>query len=282
MAETTFTFFGGPAAFEQKHAFNFSEVCTTSKEGSFNFQFKAELKILETPRRCRKRNVTFQTTSVAFHKVSSSSPVESEPKKCSGDGIVVSWGDLPHDAMSVIVHLTKADEPMSKKTLKHMRLVNKHWCAAVGTSIQELRCELDSESVAGRITNIFPNLTALTSSRTTDAGLSGIACLKNLKVLSLSGLELKSEGLSNLAGLTRLTELHLGCPQMGRHGLKYLSGLSRLAALDLSELPISGNRMVDLAGLKNLASLKLGPMKELKATGGKKDLSSLTRKRLCQ
>lgn len=248
------------------------------------FEFKGELTMLNKPKRWRKRSTSLHTAHPAIRKDAPSSQIgctnpEVVPPAQRGE-IIVNWSDIPTDAMSLIVYLIGEDETASRSTLKNIRLVNKDWCAAVGSSIQEVACDLDDEGVADRIKRIFPNVTSLTSSRTTDAGIAGIGCLQSLKTLSLSGFDLKSKGLSNLAGLTRLTELHLGCPRMGRHGLKHLSGLSRLASLDLSELPISGNRMVDLSGLKHLVSLKLGPMKELKITRDK-DLASLARKRLC-
>ena len=96
--------------------------------------------------------------------------------------------------------------------------------------------------------------------RMTDGDLSGLAGLKNLKMLSLVGVNVTGAGLNVLAGLKSLHSLNLwGCftHQRTDLDLRGLARLKSLALLDLSFVQVADAGLQNLAGLDNLRSLDL-------------------------
>jgi internalin A len=84
-------------------------------------------------------------------------------------------------------------------------------------------------------------------------GLTKLAGLSNLELLSLYGNPLKDEGLAEVAKLTRLRDLDLSLTAVTDAGLTHLSSLENLGNLQLlySE-GFAGPKITD-AGLENLA-----------------------------
>ncbi len=118
----------------------------------------------------------------------------------------------------------------------------------------------------------------LSHCRVTVAGLKHLAGLTGLRRLDLSGCDITDEGLSHLAGLTNLEYLDADHNQVSDTGLKYLSGLSRLESLDLyRSANITDAGMVHLAGLTRLRLLNLAYSRITDA--GLLQLAGLTRLR---
>jgi internalin A len=113
----------------------------------------------------------------------------------------------------------------------------------------------------------------LSMAHVTDAGLKGLAHLKNLTTLELFQTPVTDAGLKELAPLKNLTELNLYNTRVTDLGLKELASLKNLTTLDLSSTKVTDAGLKALAPLKNLTELNLS---STKVTGaGLKELAPL-------
>jgi len=90
-----------------------------------------------------------------------------------------------------------------------------------------------------------------------DAHLKGLADLKNLTALHLSGSRVTNAGLKELAPLTNLRKFSIGSTQVSDEGLKELASLTKLSTLYLWRTNVKGPGLRDLASLKHLETLLL-------------------------
>jgi hypothetical protein len=91
--------------------------------------------------------------------------------------------------------------------------------------------------------------------RVSDAGLSRLAGLMNLRTLNLGQTEVTDDGLVAVAGMTRLTLLRLGSSHVAGPGLAHLSGMQELRHLILQDAPLTDDGLSHLRGLRKLESL---------------------------
>jgi hypothetical protein len=91
----------------------------------------------------------------------------------------------------------------------------------------------------------------------TDAGLSKLANLVNLKELDLTAWNITDKGLSSLQGLTKLQVLNLSFTGISDRGISYLAHFAQLETLDLSNTAITDTGINTLIGmLRGLPSLQ--------------------------
>jgi internalin A len=106
-----------------------------------------------------------------------------------------------------------------------------------------------------------------------DTALQGIAALKSLKRLKLSGTTVTNAGLRQIAAITALNELEishsvrsffdvsrnvvLDRSPIGDNGMKYLKGLTKLRVLNLDDTDITDNGLEELRGLVELRQIYL-------------------------
>ena len=91
----------------------------------------------------------------------------------------------------------------------------------------------------------------------TDAKLSYLRPLKNLRTLHLYRTQVQGPGLANLVDLPLLKNLYCSQMPLRNEGLKHLSKLKSLKFLDLSNTKITDAGIAYLAELDNLESLQL-------------------------
>jgi hypothetical protein len=92
----------------------------------------------------------------------------------------------------------------------------------------------------------------------TDAGLKGLAAMKDLRGLYLFHAPITDAGLKQLAALTNLQALDISSTRLTDAGLKDLAGLKQLRALNLGRTDVTDAGLKQLAGLQNLRWLNLG------------------------
>ncbi len=112
----------------------------------------------------------------------------------------------------------------------------------------------------------------------TDAGMSHIVKLQNLKVLNLFGCDkVTNEGLAKLTALKSLKNLNLHETQVTVSGLSQLNAMPQLTHLDVYPLIDNGSTL-NIAGLTNLEDLDLGfsDHRQPKSTFGDADLACLS------
>jgi hypothetical protein len=90
-----------------------------------------------------------------------------------------------------------------------------------------------------------------------DKGISNLAGLTNLKLLSVSIAKVTDAGLDHLKNLTALTQLSLHGDNITDAGIAKIRHLSALAYLGLNDTKITDAAVAMIAGLKNLKSLSL-------------------------
>jgi internalin A len=92
----------------------------------------------------------------------------------------------------------------------------------------------------------------------TDAGLKGLAGLKELRTLALCGTAITDAGLKELSTLKGLRELDLSGTQVTDAGIKELASLKGLQLLNLCGAHVTNDGLKELAGFKELTALHLG------------------------
>lgn len=105
----------------------------------------------------------------------------------------------------------------------------------------------------------FPHLRVLllSDTRITDAGLSRLKCLRDLRDLTLPGT-VTDAGLENLKNLKTLESLDLSNnSHITDKGLRLISGLSSLRDLNLADTSVTCERLPSLEGLAKLETLSL-------------------------
>jgi Leucine-rich repeat (LRR) protein len=106
-----------------------------------------------------------------------------------------------------------------------------------------------------------PTMVSLDGTPVTDAGLTHLKGLPQLRTLILSHSKITDAGLKHLRGLTRLERLYLRDPQFTDAGLENLQGLTQLTVLDLSSTPVTDAGLMHLKGLPQLRTLILSHSK---------------------
>jgi len=91
----------------------------------------------------------------------------------------------------------------------------------------------------------------------TDAGLSHLASLTELRWLNLPSPEITDTGLTQLAGLTQLQVLYLDNTRITDAGLANLAGLAHLQVLSLDNTQITDSGLAHLTRLRQLHDLRL-------------------------
>jgi hypothetical protein len=96
----------------------------------------------------------------------------------------------------------------------------------------------------------------LANTAATDATLSHLACLSELRDIRLTKTQISDVGLANLKGLTNLREVGLYKTQVTDSGLVHLKGLTKLWRLNLGETQVTeegvGELLSDLPNLNFL------------------------------
>jgi len=161
-----------------------------------------------------------------------------------GEGIRASGGLLSGVVIPFFVQLDQvadlqtADSPPRDTSIEMARL-------------KELGAQVRLED--GRVLEVD-----LTNSKIIDTDLELLSTLMNLKVLSLAGcLNVTDAGLSHLQGLTNLRTLNLGPSKLGDGGMRHLSNLKQLEILNLSGTQVGDAGLAQLRGLKKLSVLYL-------------------------
>jgi hypothetical protein len=114
----------------------------------------------------------------------------------------------------------------------------------------------------------------LSTQQATDATLSRLGRLRNIKWLRLDYTHLTDAGLVHLKGMTKLAQLYLNCTRVTDAGLEHLNGLSSLESLWLANTQVTDSGLAHLKGLTRLQSLVLGRTKVTDA--GLQHLNALT------
>jgi Leucine-rich repeat (LRR) protein len=117
------------------------------------------------------------------------------------------------------------------------------WVKALGGS---------TESVSGAITGVN-----LASTPVSDAQMSFLLPLRDLKKLDLRVTQIADPGLATVAKLTALEELNLSNTTVADAGLARLAGLAHLQTLRLAGTLVRGHGLESLKGLANLRELDL-------------------------
>ena len=97
----------------------------------------------------------------------------------------------------------------------------------------------------------------LAGSKVTDAGLTHIKSLANVRVLNASKTAVTGQGLAAIAGWTNLKSLDLSETKIDDDGLAHLSKLVNLNSLTLSGCSLTGAGLGSLKDLAELQSLRL-------------------------
>ena len=92
-------------------------------------------------------------------------------------------------------------------------------------------------------------------SAVTDAGITHLKRLSQLRILGLPGPRVTDAGLAHLEGLTRLEALRLSDTQVTDSGLVHLEGLSKLRVLSLSGTQVTDAGLAHLRGLSQIERL---------------------------
>ena len=108
-----------------------------------------------------------------------------------------------------------------------------------------------------------------------DDGMSAVAALKNLKVLSLDKLWITNTGIERLLPLNQLEELYLAETTIDDDALMLLAKLENLRKLRLSKNQISDSGLKHLTSLEQLVELDLSEI-SLLSDEGMQHLSGLT------
>jgi internalin A len=87
--------------------------------------------------------------------------------------------------------------------------------------------------------------------------LKEVGSLKNLKALSLAGMNITDAGLEQLMALEKLEMLNLARTRVTSKDLAFISCLKNLRILSLSETQVSNDGMINLRELKRLQWLNL-------------------------
>lgn len=91
-----------------------------------------------------------------------------------------------------------------------------------------------------------------------DAGLTEVAGLANLQIISLNDTQLTDLGLKELVGLKDLRALYVAGTHLTDVGAKGLAGLKSLQLLDVRRTELTEAGVRELVGLKHLRALALG------------------------
>ena len=103
-----------------------------------------------------------------------------------------------------------------------------------------------------------PTVVSLDGTPVTDAGLTHLKGLPQLRTLILSHSKITDAGLVHLKGLPQLQTLILNHSEVTDAGLEHLQGLTQLTVLGLSSTQITDAGLEHLQGLKQLRWLYLG------------------------
>ena len=123
-------------------------------------------------------------------------------------------------------------------------------------------CDVITANLSARRVKLIDKLPRLQELRlewedASDADLSHVKSLKDLRVLQISSDNLTDDGLASIAGLRGLEMLFLRGEKITAAGLKNIEDLTQLRELNLQDLPITDAGLAHLAGLKQLRKLTL-------------------------
>ncbi|MCK4292049.1 MAG: hypothetical protein KAY65_02545 [Planctomycetes bacterium] len=200
--------------------------------------------------------------------------------------------DIRHSKATVggVAHLSQI------KTLDHLELpgkiLNDEVLEYLGQlpNLRELRItrshyvdpKMDKDYYTDRGLRALPRLSLLEdlsigSIGVTDAGMSHIAKLTNLKRLHLFGCSaITDDGLANLMTLKSLTRLTLSYTEVTISGLTQLGALPNLTDLTVRRIH-RGNSILDLSDLTNLEKLSLTFHRRSEDSFGDADLAGLSK-----
>ncbi|GMH45714.1 hypothetical protein BSKO_13677 [Bryopsis sp. KO-2023] len=199
----------------------------------------------------------------------SDSPQKADVDVSSRDSKCSAWGEFSPDIWGCLKRLLQKEGPVGQKTVRRMRLVNKHWCKGISDSVSVLTPNLnvmtlwDLEFLERRFTKL-KQLILCEASTVSDSWLTFIAkatpklCRLSIRSWDLSGGGLITDkGLMSLLGLQHLSHLELGgCKNLTNFGLEVLSGIPTLRHIDIEDCKrISDGGLVVISHLPEIRSL---------------------------